>query len=233
MKKNKILVLAILLVFVLAGCGKSTGTENTDNSTTNGEVATEKDKGKEEIVSNGEVSLEQVKEAPVTDEADFEYEEVEGGILISQYLGNDKIVVIPEKIDGKNVLELGEQAFANNEDVEGVKLADSTRVMDRGVFINCTNLKVIVFGKNIEEIGADVFSFCTSLTDVELNTTLKTLGRMCFGFTESLKEIYIPESVTEIDSPFAEGVSEVTIITEAGSAAEQYANENGFECKTK
>jgi len=54
-----------------------------------------------------------VKNAPVTDASKFEYEEVEGGISITDYTGDDEIVVIPEIIDGQKVVEIGSSAFAN------------------------------------------------------------------------------------------------------------------------
>lgn len=235
MKKKMNLVLVLLLMFVLAGCGKTAVSDNTDKPSTNEQVGTEKEKEKkEENVSKGEVSLEAVKKASETDESDFEYEEIEGGVSISKYVGNDKIVVIPEEINGKSVLEVGEQAFSNNEMLEGIKIADSVTVLNRMSFSNCTNLNVVVMGNNVKEVKMQAFLMCTSLKDVELNNRLEILGDSCFSYTEALKEIYIPDSVVKVDRPFLEdGLSNVTIITEAGSAAEQYANEYGFECKTK
>lgn len=233
MKKKLNLVLVALLVFTLTGCGKPAESSETDKPVTNENIETEvKDKEKEEV-SNSEVSLEMVKKAPETDESKFEYEEIDGGVVITKYLGEDKIVVIPKKMNGKNVVELGDQAFVNNEKLEGVKIADTITTLGIGGFANCINLKVVAMGDSVKELKNQVFLMCESLQEVELNDGLEIMGASCFSYTDALKEIYIPDSVVEIDSPFLQGISEVTIITEAGSAAEQYANEAGFECKIK
>ena len=72
----------------------------------------------------------------------FEFEEVEGGVKITKYTGNENIVVIPEKIDGKAVVMLGEISFANST-VRAVKIPDSVSFIEKGAFANCSNLATL------------------------------------------------------------------------------------------
>lgn len=45
--------------------------------------------------------------------SDFEYKAIEeGGITITEYMGTDTAMVIPEKIDGKNVTAIGVDVFS-------------------------------------------------------------------------------------------------------------------------
>lgn len=55
---------------------------------------------------------------------DFEYEENEdGGITITRYIGEETEVVIPEKINEKNVTVIGKDAFSFILHLEFVKIA--------------------------------------------------------------------------------------------------------------
>ena len=56
-----------------------------------------------------------IGEIDVSPMPDYEYTENQnGGITITDYLGSDTDVVIPSKIDGKTVTEIGWNAFAYN-----------------------------------------------------------------------------------------------------------------------
>lgn len=138
------------------------------------------------------------KESPISD---FRYEEHEdGGIIIQKYLGNDKEVVIPKTIDGKNVTCIGPFAFKNNKTVEHVEMPDTVKVIRETAFQNATSLKKVVLSNQLEEILKSAFEGCTSLSDVELPNTLRKLWYRAFAECTSLKSINIPKSLTEWDA---------------------------------
>lgn len=228
--KNRITgTLAVIAMTVLMfGCGSNSGiNDSTTAAENNGASVETAQKETEKTDQSGEeITVEAVKNAAESKGTDFEYEEVEGGISITDYNGTDEIVVIPEMIDGYTVVEIGEAAFGNNEEIKGVRLPDTAKILAENAFCNCYNLQVAVCGVNLERIEGYAFAMC-DLRYVELNDGLQYLGVMCFSMDTSMKEIYIPSSVTEIYETFLEREN-ITIITEAGSAAEQYAIEKSI-----
>lgn len=232
MKKILIFLLAGTMIFGVVGCGQKDTTTEEDNQVII-ENSDNKDKEENNASSSVGFGVEAVKSASETDASMFQYEEVEGGIAITDYTGEDEIVVIPKQIDGQDVVVVGEYAFANYEHVKAVKIADSVVAIGESAFGNCTGLEIVICGEGLSTIGEYAFNYCDSLYHLELNEGLETLELSCFPLNDVLKEVYIPSSVVNIDGILVASQTDVTIITEAGSAAEQYANEEGIPCKTK
>ena len=162
------------------------------------------------------------------DELDFEYEEVDDGIRITRYNGDDEIVVIPEKIKGKQVISVSEYAFANNHTLKGLKIPDTISKIEKRSFQNCVELLIFVSGDELKIIDEYAFSGCSKLNNVVLNEGIEELKMSCF-FATNLKEIYIPASVSIIDYPFSENnKDELTIIALDSSVAHNFAIENGY-----
>lgn len=229
-------IIAFLLILVMAlslvACGKddtskdndsvqggnnSTTTENTDNGDSN-EVT---------------ISIDSVKNAKETDASLFEYEDVDGGVSITGFNGTDEIVVIPQNIDGKNVVSIGKDAFVNNSTIRGLKISDTVHTIGESAFMNCLTLEVFVSGSALKKLDSYCFNSCTKLRDVELNDGLESMIQ-CFSFAD-ISKIEIPNSVTEMFVPFSVPTADyyITIIAETGSYAEQYVNENGAEYNLK
>lgn len=232
MKKILVFLLAGIMILGVAGCGQKDATTENDSQAT---IENNDNKGQEEnnVFSSIGFGVEAVKSAPETDASMFQYEEIDGGISITDYTGEDAIVVIPEKIDGQDVIAVGEYAFSNNEDIKGVKIADSVTVIERDAFCNCSKLEIVICGKNLSTIEIYAFNNCVALWHMELNEGIEILKESCFAMTDSLKEIFIPSSVVTMEYPFIETQTNVTIHTEAGSVAEQYATEMNIPCETK
>lgn len=82
------------------------------------------------------------------------------------------------------------------------------------------------------------FYRCPKLEKVVIPSSVKEIRQYAFDECPKLKSAYIPETVTEIGNHAfgyimnsdwqLERVSDFTILTESGSAAEKYARENGF-----
>jgi len=69
----------------------------------------------------------------------FEYEDVLGGIKITKYTGNSSKVVVPETIDGKLVVSVGD-TFSGNVNLVSLELPVSCESAD---LTNCSNLKYL------------------------------------------------------------------------------------------
>lgn len=229
MKRIIALFLMIVMILTLAACGKDTADKPNNNVTPGGNSTTESSTDKDDT-SVTTLSIESVKKAKETDVSLFEYTDVDGGISITGFNGSDEIVVVPEAIESKDVVLIGENAFVNNNTMKGIKIPSKVHSISMRSFANCTALEVFVSGSEVKKIDMYAFNGCKKLHAIELNDGLETLGGLCFALT-NLTEIEIPSSVTEINYPFTVNDDNhyITVIAEAGSSAEQYVNEKGEE----
>ena len=128
--------------------------------------------------------------------ADFEYGfSREGGISIREYIGSDKTVVIPSKIDGQAVTMIARDAFAGTS-IESVVIPDSVNIVVARAFYGCDQLKTVDFGDGIIEIQEEAFRECTALESIILPKNLETIGEGAFYGCTSATEIYIPKTLT-------------------------------------
>ena len=123
-------------------------------------------------VSDSDVKVDSTEEKrDVLTSGQFSYVvKSDSSVAVVKYLGTDKTVSIPEKIDGKKVTELEQEAVAYNDTVEYIIVPESVKSIGNAAFYRCANLKAVVLGS-------------------------KSIG---FGFTlaeasKNLRNIYIPE----------------------------------------
>lgn len=127
---------------------------------------------------------------------DFEYGfSSKGGISIREYIGSDKTVVIPSKIDGQAVTMIARDAFAGTS-IESVVIPDSVNIVVARAFYGCDQLKTVDFGDGIIEIQEEAFYKCTALESIILPKNLETIGEGAFYGCTSATEIYIPKTLT-------------------------------------
>lgn len=100
-----------------------------------------------------------------TDPSYFYVKNCAGGCCIARYEGPDEgIVVIPSRIGGKKVIEIGESAFIFwFENVIGIVIPDGVRKIHGGAFAFCTSLSAIGIPGSVTEIGDGAFDHCDNL----------------------------------------------------------------------
>ena len=155
------------------------------------------------------------------DGKNYEYTIRNGEATITKYTGDEEDVVIPERLGGYPVTEIGEYAFEHSsiktvQLPEGIEyigryafrycfgltdiiLPESLKTINDSVFYKCTSLKRIQISEGVESIGENAFRSCTELTDIVLPNSLKTIGSSAFAECTSLGKIQIPEGVEYID----------------------------------
>ena len=142
-------------------------------------------------------------------------------------------VTIPD-----GVTSIGYYAFEGCTSLTRIAIPDSVTSISDGAFRDCTSLTSITIPDRVTEIGHDAFYYCTSLTNIVIPDSVTSIGDYAIYYCPSLKGIVIPESVTEIgekalgyyyDSGEYYKNDGFAIYGKAGSAAERYANENGFD----
>ena len=241
--KKRLLVLGLAFTMLAAtACGTSSDGENktskadkTVTATSNSDKTSEtqkdddkKDDAKESYKSADDITMDDLKNHEETPAEDFKYRDKSNGeAVIKEYTGDDPIVVIPNEIDGKKVVDFG-KTFTNNKDIIAIKIGDNIEEVAEGALTNCDNLKYIVFGKNVKTINNGLLGG-QKIEQVELNDGLEKLGCSPSGVGLLSKiDISIPESVTEICFSGAK-----TMIVKAGSSAEAYAKENNMDYRVE
>ena len=124
--------------------------------------------------------------------SDFEWQvdEATGGVAITKLLNwNATEIVVPDQIDGRPVVKIGESAFAETW-LTSIKLPDALLSVDSNAFYaSClTSLKL---PSGLRSVGEAAFLNCSQLKSVELPDGLQTLERNAFGDCGSLTEFKV------------------------------------------
>lgn len=140
--------------------------------------------------------------------------------VINKYNGNEKTVIIPEKVNGLDTVEIGSSAFENNNKIEKIVLPKCVKQIDFNAFYNCTNLKEInlddveyievgafnntsiqnIYIKNLKELKSFAFSACKNLKEVIIEDSLKVVDENAFSGCMQLSKIILPETLAKIKS---------------------------------
>ena len=135
--------------------------------------------------------------------------------------GMPKHLIIPEKINGMTVVEIGERAFAENDTLiylelpkgniklgkgfcsdsialTGINLSGSVNIIPENAFENCANLARIDGTDQLAAIESQAFAGCSSLPSLAIPETLTSIGTEAFRGCTALSRIRIPSAVTSI-----------------------------------
>ena len=118
-------------------------------------------------------------------------------------------------------------------------IPSSVTEIGSAAFYDCTGLKSVTIPSSVKEIGIDAFSGCTGLKSVTISNGVTNIESWAFYGCTGLKSVTIPSSVAEIcgsafgyyydnNSVQRKKVNGFTIYGKKGTAAERYANSNGF-----
>lgn len=97
----------------------------------------------------------------------FRWQEGQGGVAITAYLGIEETVVVPAQLDGRPVRSIAKDAFRNVK-CETVVLPDTLYELEEGAFYGCT-LSTLYLFDNIRAVGDPVFEGCKNLSTLHLN----------------------------------------------------------------
>lgn len=95
---------------------------------------------------------------------EFEYRITNGSACVTRILTPGAVCVIPDRLEGVPVAELGDRLFSGME-TEEIFLPDSLKKIGRYVFYNCEKLKILHFSDGIAETGAGLFSGCRNIQE--------------------------------------------------------------------
>lgn len=188
MKKIVAMVLCMMLVLSLVGCGAD-GSGKTNAAKTAGDFEYEK-------VDNSIV----LTKYTGAEESVFVPDEIDGipvtKIGESCFAGDIhmKKVHVPE-----GVTTIGDYAFECCSVLEKVYLPETLTVIGNGAFSGCGSVKMIDLQEQVEEIGNGAFLFCREMEAFHVPASLKKIGDFAFAGCENLYAIDLSSSqLTEI-----------------------------------
>lgn len=131
-----------------------------------------------------------------------------------------------------------EDAFGMS-NITSVNLPSTLKELPYLAFYWCKNLNNVVIPPNVKKIGDNAFSWCESLSNLTISEGVEEVGEAAFFRCNKLNEVTIPKSVTKIGmhafgwdyvNDYDVRNENLVIRCYRGTAAEQYAKENGFKC---
>ena len=133
---------------------------------------------------------------------------------------------------------MGVDAFEMS-DITSVKFPSTLKSISKLGFYWCKNLNNVVIPGNVKEIGDNDFSLCENLSNLTISEGVERIGSAAFFRCNNLNEVTIPRSVKKIDmhafgwdyvNDYDVRNENLVIKCYSGTAAEQYARDNGFKC---
>lgn len=169
------------------------------------------------------------QEKPKNAADNYQYRIQDGCAVITSYLGEESVVIVPSELDGLPVIGIGTNAFSSRYSVERVVLPEGLLFLERTAFRYCPAMYAIEFPSTLVSIGEYAFYRCERLDDVVLPDGLTELGSRAFQGCSALRRVTIPASVTSIPYyTFFECHASLTICAPKGSAAERFAYSKGY-----
>ncbi|MBD7913187.1 MULTISPECIES: leucine-rich repeat domain-containing protein [Clostridium] len=147
---------------------------------------------KQEFITND------VKTLTVNKEKDFTFDEKTG--TITNYIGTDTTVVIPSRINGISVINIGREAFYDKYNITSVIIPDSVTNIEEEAFCECAVLRNVVIGNNVTNIGVNAFSDCINLKSLVIPDSVSKIGDFAFFSCNSLTSVEVGKGIINIGS---------------------------------
>ena len=115
-----------------------------------------------------------------------------------------------------SVKTIGDYAFANNRNIQSVKLPEGVKALGNYAFSKSTGLTSLELGKNLESIGDLAFWNCSRLETLSIPTSLHSIGRNAFYGCSDLKFVVASEETRTLLK--SSGISDENITLSAPSS---------------
>jgi len=122
-----------------------------------------------------------------------------GSIVITGCNDNVENIVIPEKIDGKDVVAIKDYAFARKKNLKNVKIPDSVCYIGDDSFLD-SSVTSVRLSHSIKQINYNTFMNCKNLTYVKIPDSVTYIGEGAFEDCCNWKNPKIPNSVVAVGS---------------------------------
>ena len=94
---------------------------------------------------------------------------------------------LPQIIIPESVIQIGDTAFYNCQNVQNINIGDNVRIIGNYAFYNCTNVHQLNIPDRVTNIGTYAFYGCSSVDSIYFGVNISTIGRSAFEGCSNLK----------------------------------------------
>lgn len=159
--------------------------------------------------------------------AEFTYEEVDGGIVVKGYQGDPTTLEVPETIDGKTVVAIGESAFAAQKRLREVILPGTVTTIEEAAFADCESLESVE-APGVTVIRTEAFQGCAELKEASFSHQLTVVEDRAFQGCGKFRSLVAPATLTEIGTDAFAGCGNLHLDVTANPLAAEVALQYGL-----
>ena len=142
--------------------------------------------------------------------AGIDPERVNASIAWCESVGGVGVVAVGTVVKiGEKKKKMRKEAYAANESLVDIEIAEGVERIDDSAFRGCTNLRSVVLPATIREIGWAAFAECPKLETVRMTDGVIKLEDRAFEGCVSLKELVLPNSVSEVGAYVFQGCASI------------------------
>lgn len=160
-----------------------------------------------------------------------EYDAALNGYKITQYIGSASTITIPESINGKPVINIGNRAFFDCTSMTSVIIPNGVTSIGDSAFKQCENLTSVAIPNSVTSIGNEAFACCTSLTSITIPDSVTYMGGHIFNSCTNLTSATFPDNLTSIPTCTFYGCEKLTSFTIPDSVT-SIGDSAFYQCKS-
>ncbi len=107
-------------------------------------------------------------------------------------------LIIPDKLGGYPVVEIGEMAFAKCNALTSLEIPEGVTKIGNSAIKMCVNLVTVKMPNTVTELGKALFAGDTALKNVTVSSAVTALPRMIFLDCHALETVTLPEGSLEL-----------------------------------
>ena len=135
---------------------------------------------------------------------DFQIRTSDGKFYLTNYIGNNTNIVLPNKFNESNYF-IDDYAFYNCNKLDSIYIPEAVMSIGEAAFRGCKALTYATIPYGIEEIKDYTFYKCISLDSINIPETTNYIGNYAFYGCDSLKCITMPDTVISIGNHTFQG----------------------------
>ena len=120
---------------------------------------------------------------------DFEYVKIGDAVEIVGYSGSAETLDIPDELDGKRVVAIGDRAFFDSRSLKSVTIPGVVDTIGDSAFKLCINLNQVIISDGVSSIRDSAFLSCYNLSSVAIPESVTFIGNAAFRNCEYLRLI--------------------------------------------
>ena len=159
----------------------------------------------------------------------------DGTVEIRSYTGRRRYITIPDRIEGREVSSIGDEAFKGQTGLQQINLPENLKTIKREAFSGCSGLVSMQIPDTVVSIGENAFYDNVRLSSVSFgkDSCLREIGDFAFGNCGSLRTIDFPARLESMTGSALYGATSMIRINIASGNANFVSADGVLFNKTK